>query len=70
MVRREMRGDVEDRAVRGPSRRSIGHRVRRMPPIVPTYPLDTGIRPESNTCSGGPCGVPDSEVNAHLGNLG
>jgi hypothetical protein len=40
-----------------------------MPPIVPTYPLDTGIRPESNTCSGGPCGVPDSEVNAHLGNL-
>ena len=31
MVRREVRGDVEDRAVRGPSRRSIGHRVRRTP---------------------------------------
>jgi hypothetical protein len=31
MVRREMRGEVEDQGVRGPSRRSIGHRVRRTP---------------------------------------
>ena len=31
MVRREVRGDVEDRAVRGPSRRSIGHPARRTP---------------------------------------
>src|SRR4051812_43257467 len=34
-------------------------------PILPTYLLDTGIRPESNTCSGGPGGVPYGEVNAH-----
>ena len=70
MVRREVRGDVEDRAVRGRSRSSMGHRVRRTPRILPTYPLDTGIRPESNTCSGGPGEVPDGEVNAHLGNPG
>src|SRR5512135_108933 len=31
MVRREVRGEVEDRGVRGPSRRSIGHRACRTP---------------------------------------
>src|SRR3954452_10451084 len=31
MVRREGRGDVADRALRGPSRRSIGLRARRTP---------------------------------------
>jgi hypothetical protein len=32
--------------------------------------LDTGIRPESNTCSEGSGKVVDGEVNAHPGNLG
>ncbi len=32
--------------------------------------LDTGIRPESNTCSGGPGGVRNGTVSAHLGNPG
>jgi hypothetical protein len=31
-------------------------------PISPTYPMDTGIRPDSNTCSRGPSGVPDGEI--------
>ena len=31
MVRREVRGEVEERGVRGPSRRSIEHRARRTP---------------------------------------
>ena len=39
-------------------------------PISPNYPLDTGIRPASNTCSGEPGMITDGEVNAHLGNPG
>ena len=39
-------------------------------PISPTYPLDTGIRPASNTCSGEPGMIADGQVNAHLGNPG
>ena len=69
MVRREVRGKVEDRGVRGPLRRSIGHRAHRTPRSS-TYPLDTGIRPESNRRSGGPGEVPAGEVSAPLGNPG
>jgi len=50
-----------DRSVR-PGTRSAGH------PELSNYPLDTGIWPESNTCSGDPAEVAGSEVNAHLGN--
>ena len=39
-------------------------------PILPTYTLDPGIRPESNRRSGGPGEVPDGTVSAHLGNPG
>ena len=70
MVRREFSGDVADRAVRVRSRSSMGASGPPDAPILPTYPLDTRILPESNTCSGGPNGVPDGEVNAHLGNPG
>ena len=35
-----------------------------------TYPLDTGIRPASNTGSGEPGMIADGEVNAHLENPG
>ena len=34
------------------------------------YPLDSGIRPESNGRSGGPGEVADGTVSAHLGNPG
>ena len=37
---------------------------------VSVYPLDRGIRPESNTSSGDPSEVADGEVKAHLGNPG
>jgi hypothetical protein len=43
MVRREVRGDVEDRAVRGPSRRSMGHRVRRTPQFCQPIPWTRGF---------------------------
>ena len=69
MVRRELRKPVKNRVVGGPSGRPIGHPARR-PPISPAYPLDSGIRPESNASSGDPGEVPDDEVNAHLGNPG
>ena len=46
MVRRVMGEHVEDRAVGGPS--GIRHSG---PPRSPAYPLDIGIRPESNTRS-------------------
>ena len=69
MVRREVRGDVEDRAVRGPSGRSDRASG---PPTAPDSPfsLDTGMRPASNASSAEPGEVPDNEVNAHLGNPG
>jgi hypothetical protein len=38
--------------------------------MLPTYPLDTRIRPESNTYSRVPGGLPDGEVNTRLGKLG
>ena len=38
------------------------------PPDLSDYPLDMGIRPESNTCSGGLGEVADGEVNVNLGN--
>jgi hypothetical protein len=44
MVRREVRGEIEDRGVRGPSRRSIGHRPARRPEPADLI-LDTRIRP-------------------------
>ncbi len=70
MVRREVRGHVEDRGRQGSIKafdRAPG------PPDVPPcsdYPLDAGIRPASNTCSGDPGEVAEGEVNAHLGNPG
>jgi hypothetical protein len=67
MVCREVRGEVPDRAVRGPSRGSIGQPARRTP-VFSDHPLDTGNPAESNACSGGPGKVADGEVNAHLGN--
>ena len=39
-------------------------------PISTTCPLDTTIRPASNTCSGDPGEVADGEVKAQLVNLG
>jgi hypothetical protein len=69
MVRRELRRPVKNRVVGRPSGRPIGHPARR-PPISPAYPLDSGIRPESNASSGDSGEVPDDEVNAHLGNPG
>jgi hypothetical protein len=35
---------------------------------LPLYPLDAGVRPESNACSGGKGEVPHCNVNDHLGN--
>ena len=66
LVRREGRGDVEDRAGRGPSRRSIGHPARPGRPEFSGYPLDTGSRPASNPCLGDPGDAADGEVGAHL----
>jgi hypothetical protein len=37
---------------------------------LPTYILETGIRPESNRRSEGPGEVPVATVSAHLGNPG
>ena len=70
MVRREVRGGVEERGVRGLSRRSIGRWARRTPRSCRFTPLDRGSRPESDTCSGGPGENPDGTVSAHLGNPG
>src|SRR5262249_14224682 len=39
-------------------------------PALADLPLDMGIRPASNACSGSAGAVPDTEVNPHLGNLG
>ena len=70
MVRLGARGDVEDRAVRGPIEALVGASGPPDAPSLPTDPLDTGNRPESNTCSGGLGEVADGEVNVHLGNHG
>ena len=45
MVRREVRGDVEDRAVGGPSRRSIGHPTRRTPRSLRLIPWTRAFGP-------------------------
>ncbi len=45
MVRREVRGDVEDRALRGPSRRSMGRRVRRTPQFCQPIPWTRAFGP-------------------------
>ena len=45
MVHREVRGDVEDLAMRGPSRRSTGHRVRRTPQSCRLIPWTRAFGP-------------------------
>jgi len=45
MVRHEVRGDVEDRGVQGPSTRSIGHRARRTPRACRPIPRTRAFGP-------------------------
>jgi hypothetical protein len=62
MVRREVGGHVKDR----PSGVHRDVRSGTRPTGRPDFsdnPLDTGIRPESNTCSGDPGEVAEGEVN-------
>ncbi len=59
MVRREVRGEVEERGVRGPSRRSIEHRACRTLRIR-RFSLYMGTRRECNAGSAGPCEAPDN----------
>ena len=59
MARREAGVRSRIGPVRVRSRSSMGDQALRLAPIVPIHPLDAAILPESNTCSGGPSGVPD-----------
>jgi hypothetical protein len=45
MVRREVRGEVEDRGVQGPSRHSVGHRTRRTPRSCQPIPWTRAFGP-------------------------
>ena len=51
-------------------RRIRSPRTTSLTPDFSDYPLDAGIRPEFNTCSGDPGEVAEGEVNAHPGNPG
>jgi hypothetical protein len=69
MVCSEERGHVEDRAVG--VHRTVRSGIRPAGcPGFPDYPLDSGIRPASDTGSGEPDEVVVGEVSAHLGNPG
>jgi hypothetical protein len=39
-------------------------------PNLPTYPLDAGVRPGSNACSGGKSEDPDGKANTQPGHPG
>ena len=57
MVRREERGGVKGRAVRGPSGRSDGHPARQ-PLRVRRFPVDAGLRRAPNGSPAGPGEAP------------
>jgi hypothetical protein len=66
MVRREVRGEVENSGVRGPSRRSIGYRVRRTLRFCQ-------LNPWTRAFGQSPIGIQevrDGTVSADLGNPG
>ena len=69
MVCRKVRETSRGTSRRGPSGQPVGHPACR-PRRFRRFFLDTGMRPVSNACSGTPGGVPDDEINAHLGNPG
>jgi hypothetical protein len=70
MVRREVRGDVEDRGVQDPSRCSIGYRVRRMPQSCRLNLWTRVFGPSPIRVQEARAGSPYGEVNSHLGNPG
>jgi hypothetical protein len=62
-------GEVADRKFSGEPREPLdGASGPPDAPFLPANTLDTGIRLDSNTCSGGPGEVRYGEVNAYPGN--
>ena len=68
MVCREVRETGRGTSRRGS--RGIRSVLRRAAPPIRPFFVDMGMRPVCNPVSGAPGGVPNAEVNPHLGNPG